>query len=822
MSEPAPSSVPRALASAGLMIWAGWLLVMGCILVRVQASSIPLPYWDGDPTLSQSPILGLAPSSALLIDVLMMLGAGVSLLGWALAGRRTERWHLVSTILVAVGAIGIAIHSWALQSADIDDVRIGGMWTASMLVGLAALHICGDERLRRLTFALGIGVIMMLAAKGLLQVFIEHPMTVERYRIDRESFLMSQGWAPDSIAARNFERRLSQPEATGWFGMANVYASFAAAGFVAFLGLAALAWRESRVRKTIPDGWAGLLTFGGLAAGGALLLAGGKGGFITAAIGAGLLMLGAATGTMGGRIGGRVARAGGWLAVVLVLSALAAVALRGMIGERIGELSLLFRWFYLQGATRIFAENPLIGVGPAGFKDAYLLAKPPLSPEEVSSPHSVFFDWAAALGLFGLAWVAALLIWAWMAGRWGAEPPTDAAGGPKDLATSAARGSFESGEERADARLILLPVAVTMLISAWLEQLGMTLEAGIMRFLGAAAWVGVAVAALALMRRSNWRWIGVCSVLVLIVHGQIEMTPVWPGASALMMLLVGCMAAPPRSAAMAPSRPARSGAISAAAVMLAAGVSWAWLGLVPVMRWQGELRAASDAVRPLSLVRERVMAANAGHAAIPGDSWARIAADLGALLGRRGPASPAEFERAMHDLTARTAKGAEERLLLAVEHSGWHPPTVEALVRMLLLRAAAEGELAGEGAAMTTVEQAAETARRTVEHRPSATTYGMLGNVMAARAATGDERALQAAIEAWAKASELDPYGLPFPLRIYRTLERLGETHSARGMTWAERVLETDEMLRLDEVRRLDKAERDRIRAALEAARQAG
>jgi hypothetical protein len=813
-SEPAR---PRVLNSASLLIWAGWLLALGCILVRVQAGTVPFPYWDGDPTLNFTPVLGLAPAEALLIDVLMMLGAGAALLGWGLSGRPIRTVQGVSTVLVSIGAVGACIHAWG--SGSIDDVRIGGMWTASMLAGLAGLHVCSDERLRRLTFAVCIGIVMMLAAKGALQVFIEHPLTVERYRMDRESFLISQGWGPDSIAARNFERRLNQPEATGWFGMSNVYASFAAAGFVALLGFTGLAWRESRIRKTIPDGWAGLLTFGALTAGAALLLAGGKGGFIAAAMGLGLLAFGGGVWASGRRADARISRAGGFLSLALIAGALAAVALRGLIGERLGELSLLFRWFYIQGATRIFAEHPLLGVGPAGFKDAYLLAKPPISPEEVSSPHSIFFDWTAALGLFGAAWVAALLLWAWMIGKAGAEQAADDEALRVPAAAASVRGSFETVDERTEARLVLLPVAVTMLLSAWLEQPGMTLEATIMRLVGAAAWVGVGVAALALMRRTNWRWIGAIAVMVLIVHGQIEMTPVWPGASALMMLLVGCMAAPAGRAPTIQRRVTQSGALGAAAVILAAAVSWAWLGLLPVMRWQGELRAAAETVRPLALVRERVMAASAGHAAVPGDSWARISADLGTLLGRRAPGSQGELERAMQDLTARSATAAEERLRAAVEHSRWHLPTVEALVRMLLLRASAEGELSGTSVTATTVERAMETAQRAVELRPSATAYGLLGNVLAARAAAGDERALQGAIEAWARAAQLDPHGLTFPLRIFRTLERIDETRSDRALTWGERVLETDSLLYLDPLRQLEPAERERIDRAVAAAR---
>ena len=101
----------------------------------------------------------------------------------------------------------------------------------------------------------------------------------------------------------------------------------------------------------------------------------------------------------------------------IIAAALLAVIARGLVGERIGELSLLFRWFYMQGATHIFADHWLLGVGPADFKDAYMIAKPATSPEDVSSPHSILLDWVATLGLGGLAWCVLFLVWSSAAGR---------------------------------------------------------------------------------------------------------------------------------------------------------------------------------------------------------------------------------------------------------------------------------------------------------------------------------------------------------------------------------------------------------------------
>ncbi|HQR39835.1 MAG TPA: hypothetical protein PLF26_15715, partial [Blastocatellia bacterium] len=78
-----------------------------------------------------------------------------------------------------------------------------------------------------------ISVAAVLAFRGIEQVFIEHPGTVENFKRNRDAILAAQGWPPDSAMARGYERRLMQAEATGWFGLSNVYASFAAASSVA-------------------------------------------------------------------------------------------------------------------------------------------------------------------------------------------------------------------------------------------------------------------------------------------------------------------------------------------------------------------------------------------------------------------------------------------------------------------------------------------------------------------------------------------------------------------------------------------------------------
>ncbi len=109
-------------------------------------------------------------------------------------------------------------------------------------------------------------------------------MMLETFRADRGAVLPAQGWTPDSPMAKAFERRLSQAEASGYFGMANVLATLGAAGIAMALSLRAAAYaRTSPVAKPTPSSlavWAVIASAVVL-----VYYAGAKGGFAAAGLG---------------------------------------------------------------------------------------------------------------------------------------------------------------------------------------------------------------------------------------------------------------------------------------------------------------------------------------------------------------------------------------------------------------------------------------------------------------------------------------------------------------------------------------------------------
>ena len=96
-----------------------------------------------------------------------------------------------------------------------------------------------------------------------------------------------------------------------------------------------------------------------------------------------------------------------------------AVALRGAVLPEgfLGDKSLLFRWHYTIASAHIVADAPWRGVGPDGSQAAYSLHRVPRNPEEVTSAHSMFWDWLCALGISGAAWIALVAFLLWRAGN---------------------------------------------------------------------------------------------------------------------------------------------------------------------------------------------------------------------------------------------------------------------------------------------------------------------------------------------------------------------------------------------------------------------
>lgn len=715
---------------------------------RAMLAFDPMPGWGLDPYAIAAPAGAFGPREAAIMDVLTLLLSGIVLLMAPPA--RWKPWVGWVMALLLIAVVGL-VHGLpdGPRTADLSPALA---WLAALAGAGAIGRGCAHAGTRRAVLALLAGFTAMLIAKGLVQLLVEHPATVAQFEANEQQMLAAQGLEAGSSGARAFERRLRQPEVTGWIGFSNVVASFLAAGGVA---LAAVALGKRKAVSAV----AGVGAFVAIC----LVIYGGSKGAMTAgALGLACVALGRFAPTVWREGRGRV-RLAGALAGAVVLGPLLALVARGMVGERMGELSLLFRWFYVEASTRITIANPLTGVGPGGFKDAYALAKNPISPENAASPHSVVFDAMATMGvLAGLAVLAFLMFAAWRATRAVLDKDT------------------QPDEQTPFPRLALIAgPALAVAIGARFELQsvgGLTQALAIAWLCGLVGWVALAWAVWYGPSRGLVLGAG-AAALVLIAHGQIEMTPVLIGSASLWAAWLGvaCVrdgvdgdGVPPLGARFVGVVPS---VLALAIALLTLPGLWAWQGAVT--------RAAVHARQPAEF--RAMLEASGGDPRV----FRAVAEELSAALNRS--VNTSSLAQGLGDLARQSSLAAAQEMDRAVEVAPADGPTLRASSRAWLVVAISGDPQAGE--------RALALARRATESEPaSGQNFSHLATVLAAL--DRDSSNTEAILEALAQAEALNPASPQLKFRQFQIARDAGLGEWAARS--ARNALEADERMRLD------------------------
>lgn len=572
------------------------MIALGLTLVplatKVLSPSIAFPFWDSDPLLIEPLAIGLRPAMSVALDAVTLLGAAM-LVGASAVGQGRL---LMAALLLLLGCVPVL---WfAMSPTDMDHARIGLSWASAMAAGTAIwLASPSDARIGRVVLGVFGGLVAALTLKGAGQLLIEHPLTVKTFNENKLKIFEAQGWLPDSPMAKGYERRLMQPEATGWFGFSNVFASYAAALAALWAGVTLAV---VRARADLPRWHVVAAVLALLASIACVAMADGKGGWAVLIMG---LVLVAICAWVTPRVP-LFARVMPVALPLLCVLAIAAVIARGVVGERLGELSLLFRSFYFEAAARVFVDsivgraNPagadlatvtgFFGTGPAGFKEAYLVYKPSISPEDVASPHSVFFDWTATLGPLGLAWCTLLVWWLVSAGRSVVSSTITAERETDDDAAASATSEFRT--------LCAIATAASLLAARDSAQALNDVEL-VSRFGGLMLWcaLGLVILRAARISVAGVTLGAVAASAVLATHGQIEQTFSWTGSAGLIVATIAATAGfglrgrPSGFASGGRNLAGVSFAVALAGLSVAAG----WVGLRRVLPWEATLESTS-------------------------------------------------------------------------------------------------------------------------------------------------------------------------------------------------------------------------------------
>ncbi len=792
-------------------------VIVALAALRATISPEPMPWFATDPFSPMTiPMTGPGPAGMLLLDVLSVLAAALVLLGEARA-RRPIGWLPLAALLVGAGAV-----LWhALPGPDLEDLRLGATWIAAMIGAFALSCAARDAGTRRLALGVVVGVVALLAARGVLEYTVEHDRAVANFQANRDVILESRGWSEDSTMARAFERRLSQREASGWFGLTNIYATVVAGSLITLLALAIAGWRETRrQRPALAAGWPGVVALGALAAGTSLVMSQSRGGLLAAAIG-----LGAIAGGAMARQRPRFRRLCAPGALALVPLALGLVALQGALGPRVAETSLLFRWFYIKTAGVIFGAEPLAGVGPSGFQVAYQLHKPAISPEDVSDPHHLLLAFAAALGIGGLAWCALWLLWLWLAGRELGTPEASAAAAPESPVPPRSgrppKHPPRSGEPpggRPELWFIMLACAGPTLIGAWFEQPAMTPEAALVRVVGLVAWVGIAWGVVVVGQSAGWLGLAAAAgAIAAAAQSMIDMAGTFQSSACLVMALLGLAAVAPQPAMAEGPAPSRAsggrlsglaGAVASAALCLTLAIA----GLLPVWRWERQVVAAGREAFVAARITQRVNEAISPQPPEPPESALQ---DLAQAVGRAPARDLTELDHQMTLLLLAQAERAAERLQQAAGAlDGVHGPTHHALSQTLMRIAAGRRRLGQQEGAAAAAAGAEQMALASATATQAASDWQWLAVVRDGAAdLLGDPQMRLSAIEALERAAALNPHSTALAYRLFEAHDAARQT--AEAAHWAQRAAQLDDLAWLDpEGAGLTETQRERVQRA--------
>lgn len=774
-------------------------VLLGCLMLRAIVSYDPFPGWADDPTRLPAALTAMGPAGSSLVDAVMLLASAAVV---ALAARPRCPGDFVWWVLALIATVSGLVLS-RTHTGDVDNLALGLDWSAAMFGGLAIFVSARDATCRRVSAAVLLGLVGLLVSRAGVQYLVENPQAYQDFLRSKQVVLAAHGWGLDSPLTRSFERRVSQADAGGWFGLSNVLGSVAAGCSVAFLCLSIRTWRSlHHSGESRRDAGLWLLLLGVAASSTTLAFSMSKGAMVAAGGGMALLAL---SHLKLRPVAGRV------LGLACIAGPLGLVVIRGLIGTRLHELSLLFRWFYMQGAARIIAgPGGWTGVGPGGFQDQYMLFKPAISPENVSSPHSILLDCLAAFGIFGLAWGAVIVLGAMSAGTGlvPIEPSTRAGNAP-------ARGSM-----RGELRLVVAIAAIPTVLAAFVELEIASEWSTAVRLFGLVAYALAAAGVLLALRRDpvGARVAIAVGALTVLAHAQIDMVGTTPGSSAWFFGLLALAAAPGavREEDSGPDKPARADASDflrfvppLSAIAVVASLAWCATPLRRLWLWERELRDAAVMVRPIPFANMLATRTNLGT---EHERLVEAADILAKALDRKVGPSLAEVAAGAQLARVTLVDRAIPKLIAACDlmpgHFGTHQATSEQMLTQGLLKRS----LGDEDAGVALLGRSGSVMEEFVQRRPEkATAWAWLGLVSRRLAETGRFPISGAtALDAYLQAVEGDPHGVVNIPPLVELEREHGRVDQARK--WANEGLARNALLHLDPMAQLTAEQVSRLR----------
>jgi len=338
----------------------------------------------------------------------------ISFVVWFIRGFFSKRFSYrltrieIGLFIFSVAAI-IDIFSAANKRAAITNFAT---LLAPILMAVLLVQILDSQAKVKLLLAVIAALGVVSAYQCAEQFFVGNQMMIEQYEQDREAVLEPLGIQPGTFAQFLFEHRLHTRGVRGFFTTSNSAGSFTLLASFAAIGLFI-----GKLKSLKNDAFVSLR-------------------LVITGIGAAIVILGLVITRSRGAIAASLTAAamfvtyllfGNWLKkyrkVIFIICLLlfvvvgCAVVRYGIAHGRLpGGNSMLVRWQYWTGASKMYADYPLTGVGGGNFGSFYAHYKPAAALESVADPHNFLLSIATQYGPLGLiGFLAVVFVPLWRA-----------------------------------------------------------------------------------------------------------------------------------------------------------------------------------------------------------------------------------------------------------------------------------------------------------------------------------------------------------------------------------------------------------------------
>jgi len=386
-------SQKKQTATQGRILTLNNLLFAVCVTVialRVTITEAPGAISTGLNTIVNETIYSLAVSFIIILALLIWFTYSVC------KTKFTYRiTYLEIPLILLIIASALSTYFAADKRAAIT-ASVSFIAPACMAILLVQL-LDSKQKIRILLIAIA-ALAMASAWQSTEQFAISNQVLADQYRADPGTILRPLGITSGSINHMMIEHRILSKDVKGFFTTSNSAGSFGILALFATLAMFINAY-ANRNTQTPPKRSMVFPVVALAAVILGLLITQSKGALAAAALGLFIFMALLYKGEFLRRHKKILIAA----SLILICAAAMAVTAYGIKHDTIpGGKSMFVRWQYWKSTTKLIADNPITGVGPGNFSDAYTKYKPSAAVESVSDPHCMPLSILAQYGPLGL------------------------------------------------------------------------------------------------------------------------------------------------------------------------------------------------------------------------------------------------------------------------------------------------------------------------------------------------------------------------------------------------------------------------------------